>query len=151
GQPMAWALVGRHLSFNRQYALAAEMLEEAVRRLPNWPPPQIELGLLELQSGRDANALHALEAVAELDPYNKRAANSLFLLRELASFQQRESEHFIVRWRPGVDAVVAAMMPEALEAMHDDLVRRFQFEPDRRTVIEVMPDHRFFSVRITGM
>ena len=35
--------------------------------------------------------------------------------------------------------------------MHEDLVERFRHEPDRRTVIELMPDHEFFAVRITGM
>ena len=43
------------------------------------------------------------------------------------------------------------MMPEALERMHEDVAGRFGHEPAQRTVIEVMPDHEFFSVRITGM
>ena len=43
------------------------------------------------------------------------------------------------------------MMPEALESMHSEVASRFNYTPPQRTIIEVMPDHEFFSVRITGM
>lgn len=151
GSARAHYIVGKQLSFNRQYEAAADVLEEAIRRQPRWPAPQIELGLMELQSGRDANARHALQQVAELDPFNKRAANSLFLLEELADYKRIETEHFIVRYRPGVDEVMVRMMPPQLEAIHRRVTERFAFEPDRKTVIELMPDHQRFAVRITGL
>jgi tetratricopeptide (TPR) repeat protein len=149
--PQAYFIVGRHLAFNRQYGLAAEILNEAVRRQPEWPAPQLELAFLELQSGRDDEALRALRRVAELDPFNKRAANSLFLFEELAEYETIESPHFVVRYRPGSDQVLAEMMPAELERIHSVVAQRFQHEPARKTVIELMPDHRRFSVRITGM
>ncbi len=144
-------IVGRHLSLNRQYDLAAEILTEAIRRRPAWPAPQIELGLMELQSGRDAVALATLRAVTVLDPFNKRAVNSLFLLESLAEYETVETEHFIIRYEPGIDQVMVDMMPDRLERIHAIVSRRFGFEPDRKTVIEVMPNHKRFAVRITGM
>ena len=143
--------VGRFLAKHRQYGDAAEILEEAVLRRPNWSAPLIELGLLEMQSGRDDRALDALKQVAELDEFNERATFSLRLLEELAAFESLDSEHFIIRYLPGVDEVVARMMPDALDQMHEEVAARFGHEPAQRTVIEVMPDHEFFSVRITGM
>ncbi len=80
GSAVAYYVIGRHLAFNRQYGAAARMLQEAIRRQPAWPAPQIELGLMELQSGRDAEALDVLGTVVTLDPFNNRAINSLFLL-----------------------------------------------------------------------
>jgi tetratricopeptide (TPR) repeat protein len=151
GNAAPYYVVGRVLSMNRQYDAAAAILEEAARRAPTWPAPQIELGLMELQSGRDIRALEALRAVAELDPFNKRAANSLFLLEELSTYVRLESQHFVVRYKPGVDEVMATMMPEVLERIHARVSGRFDFAPDRKTVIELMPDHERFSVRITGM
>lgn len=147
----AWHIVGRHLSLNRQYEAAAELLEEAIRRQPALPHPQIELGLLYLQSGHDARARDILKRVTQLDPFNKRAANSLFLLEELAEYQQLETDHFIVRYKPGIDQVMVRMMPQQLEHIHRAVTERFQFEPDRKTIIELMPDHQRFAVRITGM
>ncbi len=151
GSAQAYFVVGRHLAFNRQYPLAAEILNEAVRRQPEWPAPQLELAFLELQAGRDDEAFAALRRVAELDPYNKRAANSLFLFEELTTYATLESPHFIVRYKPGIDEVLAVMMPDELERIHSVVARRFEHEPDRKTVIELMPDHRRFGVRITGM
>ncbi len=151
GSAIPYYVVGRHLSLNRQYEASAQMLEEAIRRQTAWPAPQIELGLMELQSGRDANALDALQDVVQLDPFNKRAANSLFLLEELAGYSRAESEHFIIRYEPGVDQVMVDMMLEPLERIHEQVAARFGHEPDRKTVIELLPDHKRFAVRITGL
>ncbi|MCA9295683.1 MAG: hypothetical protein KC983_04185, partial [Phycisphaerales bacterium] len=151
GSPTAYATVGRFLSLFRQYDLASEILQEAIRRQPNWPEPQIELGLMELQAGRDAVALDVLQSAVDLDRFNKRAANSLFLLEEIANYHTIETEHFIIRYKPGVDEVLVRTMPEELEELHRIVTGRLEFEPDRKTTIEVLPDHQRFAVRITGM
>ncbi|MBM4112196.1 MAG: tetratricopeptide repeat protein, partial [Phycisphaerae bacterium] len=151
GDALGHFTVGRFLAVNRQYESAAEHLEEAIRRRPSWAAPRIELGLLEMQSGRDDRALAALREAARRDPFNKRSAFSLTLLEQMAGWKEFEGEHFVVRCAPGVDEVVASMMPEALDRMHRDVAGRFGHEPAQRTVIELMPDHRMFAVRITGM
>jgi Flp pilus assembly protein TadD len=151
GSGQAYYLAGRQLSMNRQYALAAQLLEEAIRRQPAWPAPQIELGLMELQSGRDDRALQVLKNVARLDQFNKRAANSLHLLEELTKYSQIESEHFIVRYPPGPDQVFAELLPPQLEKIHATVAGRFGYEPPQKTLIEVHPNHERFAVRITGM
>ena len=151
GSALAYYEAGCFLALNRQYPAAAEMLEEAIRRQPAWAAPQIELGLMELQSGRDDRALRILQDVTQLDPFNKRAANSHFLLEELAKYAEIESEHFIVRYLPGEDQVMADMMLEKLEEIHKIVAGRFQFEPPQKTLIELHPNHNRFAVRITGM
>lgn len=147
--------VGRVLSSERQYAEAAGFLEEAARRAPAWADPYTELGLLEVQAGRDERALAALEKSVALDPFNTRAGNSLKLVRELRTFATIESPHFIVRYKPGVDEVLAQEMPALLEEMFErvtgDAAGGIQYAPAGKTVIELMPDHHWFSVRITGM
>ena len=155
GSPDALAAVGAALAEARQYDAAPEYLERAIERLPNWSTPIIELGLLEVQSGRDARARSWLSRALELDPFNVRATNSLKLVNDLAAFETVESEHFVVRYRPGVDAVMAREMLPVLEEIHTrvagDGPRSIHHEPERRTLIELMPDHAWFSVRITGM
>jgi len=149
--PLALLRVGETLSEMRQYEQAADYLERAAARRENWPPPLIELGLMELQFGRDARAADVLRRVAELDPFNTRARNSLALIEELLTYDTVESEHFIVRFRPGEDRVLAIDMLPMLESMHEQIAGAFDWEPDRKTVIELMPDHEWFAVRITGM
>ena len=46
---------------------------------------------------------------------------------------------------------MALMMPATLERIHATVAGRFNFEPPIKTTIELMPDHKRFSVRITGM
>ncbi len=155
GTEKGYLLAGWALAERRQYAEAAEMLEEAIRRAPNLPEPAIELGLLELQSGRDLSALTALRRVAQLDPFNARAVNSLKLLEELVGYSTFESEHFVVRYKPGIDEILAREMLGPLEKAHARICGKanggIDHEPAQKTVIELMPDHAWFAVRIAGM
>lgn len=151
GSGSAWMMVGRFLSLARQYREAADVLAEAARREPAWAAPRNELGLLEMQAGRDREALDALTEAQRLDPYDKRVRFSKMLLEEMMGWRTWESEHFRVRCKPGVDEVLAEDMPAQLEAMHAEVTKRFDHVPQERTTIELMPDHRHFGVRITGM
>lgn len=151
GSARALWQVARFLSLARQYADATDLLVEAAKREPNWGVPRNELGLLEMQAGHDVEALAALTEAARLDPYDKRVAFSKYLLEELRGWKVFESEHFRVRCQPGVDEVLAASMPPQLETMYKEVCGRFGHEPKERTTIELMPDHKHFAVRITGM
>ncbi len=153
GSPLALFAVGAALAEARQYAEAAAYLERAAARQPTLALPWIELGLLEMQAGRDVRARDALEKAIALDPFNVRARNSLALVEEIGSFAEIESEHFIVRYKPGIDEVLAVEMLPVLEAIHAEVCSpaMFDHEPPVPTVIEVMPDHASFAVRITGM
>jgi tetratricopeptide (TPR) repeat protein len=151
GQALGSATVGRLLALHRQYAWAEEMLRTAIARRPAWSEPRGELGQLLLQTGREGDARAALAEAAELDPFDKRSAFGRWLLDEMAGYRVIESPHFRIRVKPGIDEVVAEGMPEALERMHAEVSARFGHEPAERTTIELLPDHEFFAVRITGM
>ena len=150
GSPRALFEVGTALSQDRQYDLASEYLNRAHDRQPKWAEPIVELGLLELQSGRDMLALKALQRAVELDPFHKRAGNSYKLIKELVTWSTVESEHFKVRYKPGEDEVLAHEMLGPLEEIHSVVGGAYGFEPAQKTVIELMPNHQWFAVRITG-
>jgi tetratricopeptide (TPR) repeat protein len=149
--PLAYYEAGKALSESRQYHQAAEYLNEAVRRQPKWPQPSLELGLLEMQSGRDTLALTALRRAVDLDPFNVRARNSLALVEDLAKYASFETQNFIIRSRAGVDEVMAREMGPILEEIHKHDMAHVDFKPPQKTVIELHPDHKTFAVRITGM
>ncbi len=141
---------GRFLSLQRQYARAEEVLDAASTLEPHWPAPRLEKGLMLMQSGDDEGALSALRAGLATDPFDLRATLSVSLLEELASWPTVESEHFRIRCRPGQDELLATEMLEPLEQMHREVCDRLGFEPRERTTIELMPDHEYFGVRLTG-
>lgn len=155
GSPAALLAVGQALAEARQYTEAAAFLAQAAERNPNDPQPLIDLGLLELQAGRDKLALDALERAFKLDPFNLRADNSLRLTRELQTYDTVESEHFVVRFKPGIDGLLAAEMLPLLEENHRIVCGSqpggIDHEPAARTTIDLMPDHSWFAVRIAGM
>jgi len=149
--PLALFEVASALSENRQYDEAIGYYERAILRQPNWPEPSVELGLLYMQTGDDESAEEVLDRATRLDPFNIRAANSKELLETLLAFERIESEHFIVRYEPGPDEIMALEMLEALEGLHEIVAGVFDHVPERKTILELMPNHKLFAVRITGM
>ncbi|MGQ0628719.1 MAG: tetratricopeptide repeat protein, partial [Phycisphaerales bacterium] len=114
----AYFEAGRALAEARQYAESAALLTVAIEREPQWAQPRTELGLLYIQSGQDDEALRTLEEATALDPFNQRAGNCLSLIRDLLTYTRHESAHFVVRAKPGLDALVAREMLEGLEENH---------------------------------
>lgn len=155
GSPDAYLAVGKAVAEARQYEEAARYLRAAAERAPKWPEPIIELGLSEMQSGRNAAALEALESAAKLDRFNARAENSLKLLREIRSYASFESDHFITRCKPGDDEILAREMLPVLETIFARVTGTgpggIDHAPDHKTVVELYPNHRWFAVRIAGM
>ncbi len=160
--PLAHYEVGKALSESRQYTISRTHLEEAARRQPNAPEPYIELGLMLMQAGKDADALIALDRAFALDPFNARADNSLRLARELQSYEKIETPHYIIRCKPGPntdggpsDTILARDMAGPLERNYDIVTGSqpggIDYQPKEKTLIDLMPDHRWFGVRIAGM
>ncbi len=149
--PRAYYLTGLYLSRSRQYKESEVMLKEAIRRQPNWPTPQVELGMMLSQYGKEDEALAVLTKVLDIDPFNRRAINTLKLHKELAKYKRIETEHFIILFRDEIDRALAADMPEELEAIHELVVKAFEFEPREKTLIEILPDKRWFAIRIIGV
>ena len=153
--PVAAVWVGRTLSDSRQYTYAAEVLRRAIQLAPNWGEPRLQLGLMLVQAGHDTHARDALTEAIKLDPFNLRAQNSLRMLTELATYKVIETEHFIIRYKEGPDELLAMEMPDILEAIHTrvcaDVPGGMNHEPKAKTIIELMPNHEWFAVRIGGM
>ncbi|MBY0263658.1 MAG: tetratricopeptide repeat protein, partial [Phycisphaerales bacterium] len=163
--PLALLRTGAALSEARQYAPAAKYLKLAHERVPADPAPLIDLGLLQIQAGKDDEALAALEEAHRLDPFHVRADNSLRLVRELVGYERIESPHFVVRYRKdpnnpaGGDAILAREMPAIMEKIHQvvagDGPGGIDYEPQAhgypKTIVDLMPNHAWFGVRIAGM
>lgn len=151
GNPLAQFHVGRALADARQYALAEPYLQEAIARQPGWAQPQLELGQLYMQWGLLEKAAAQLQRAATLDPFHKDITNSLALAQEMLGYATIETDHFIVRYKPGVDEVLARDMARLLEPMGEVFCERFGYTPGVKTQVDLMPDDEHFAVRVTGM
>ncbi|MEM9418974.1 MAG: tetratricopeptide repeat protein, partial [Planctomycetota bacterium] len=152
GSPLALHTAGEYMSLDRQYAPAEELLRQAIERSPNWPAPRLDLGLLLMQSGDLEGARLELAQAQRLDPFHRRVNNQLRLVEELLGvYETIETEHFIIRYHPGIDEVLARDMPGPLEELYDEITAVFQHRPANKTQIDLMPDQSTFAVRITGL
>lgn len=155
GSPEALMEVGRVLAEARQYSESDRYLKRATELAPHLAEPLSERGLMLIQAARDGEAIAVLARAVELDPFNTRAENSLTLARELATYTRVETPHFVIRHRPGVDGVLAREMPRLLEGMYKRVTGSdhdgIDHEPATKTVIDLMPDARWFAVRIAGV
>lgn len=155
GSALAHYEAGVQLADWRQYDPAMAHLSEATKRQPAWPEPWIELGLLAMQAAEDQTSIAALQRATQLDPFNVRAKNTLRLATELATYERVETDHFTIRYRTGPDAILAKEMAPIMETIHQritgDANNGLAHVPDRKTVIDLMPSHDWFAVRITGM
>lgn len=154
--PFALMRVAKTLAEYRQYTYAAEMFRRTIERAPFWAKPRLDLGLLLVQAGLDKHAKSTLQDALELDPFDIRAQNSLTLVTELASYSTIETENFIIRYKPGsTDEILANEMPDVLERIHarvaSDQPGGVDHQPSTKTIIELMPNHEWFAVRIGGM
>lgn len=151
GSADALVICGRQVAFDRQYAEARDILTRAAEREPSWSIPFAELGLLSMQDGREERAVADLRAATALDPNDERTVFTLRLAEQLASWKRIETKHFIIRHPDGDAALVARLLPDVLDRMHEEVCARLGHEPAQKTLIDVMPDHRSFGVRITGL
>jgi len=137
GSAEAYMEVGKVLADSRQYADAERYLRTATKVEPAWAPPAIELGLLLVQAGKDADCAGRTQDGTHLDPFNVRTENSLKLVDELVTYTTIQSEHFVVRFKPGIDQVMAQEMSPTLEKLFARVtgngVGGVDFKPEGKT------------------
>jgi tetratricopeptide (TPR) repeat protein len=113
--------------------------------------PKNNLGLLSLRLGKEDEARDQLEKAFAFDPFNVRVANSRKVLKHLAGYATKESAHYILRYDPKTDGVLAEFLLDFLEEVHARLAKDFQYEPEGKTLVEVFNNHEMFSGRTVAL
>ncbi|HKQ46741.1 MAG TPA: tetratricopeptide repeat protein [Phycisphaerae bacterium] len=142
--------LGTWLSAGRQFTGAEEHFKKAIEFAPYWVEPRTALGQLYMETGEEHLARQALEESFALDSFDTHTHNVLGLLDNLDHFARLETKNFIIKYDAAHDAAFAPYLAETLEAFHPEICENFGMTPEKRTIIEVFPDHLGFSVRITG-
>jgi len=140
--------VGKAFSAARQYEPAAQWLKRAAEAWHWHPIPQVELGLLYLESGREAEARPVLEKAFALDSFNERTYRVLDLLDRLEKFDTHETDHFVFKFKKGDDRIAVEYMADMLESCYGELVTKYGIDLKQKTIIEIFPSHDGFSLRI---
>lgn len=145
-----YATIGMAQSSLRDQAESIPWLEKAINRAPWWVEPRHLLGNALMHEGDEGRARAILNEANEIDPYNVVTLNYVRLLDEMSKYKQFESEHFIWRFAPEDDPIVPRVIAPMMDESYEALVNDFRYQPDRKPIIEVMPDKQSFSVRTAG-
>lgn len=142
--------LGTWQSAGRQYAQAEAAFKRAIEFAPWWAAPRTALGQVYMDEGDEELARRTLEASFALDSFDAHTHNVLELLDVLDRFDRLETEHFIVKFDKKSDAVIAPYLSAALEGFYDEVCKAYGTFPEKKSIIEIFPDHMGFSVRVTG-
>jgi len=128
-------------------AAAHEIADELAARAPDDVAVQVLLAQVKLEEGDYAGALAILE---KLQKAGHPPDPELFALikatkKEMEGYTTRESEHFVLFYKPGRDAVLAPYALEALEKQRAALSQQLGYAPPGKVRIEVLEDARALS------
>lgn len=139
------------LEGRKQYAKAEEYYRKAAELRPMVPTARAALGMLLMRTGQEEEARTALEAAFKADPFNVRVSNSIKVLKHLESYQTIETPHYVVRFDPKADKVLAAFLADYLEEVHIGMKAQFGSEPSGKILVEVFSNREMFSGRIIAL
>jgi len=149
--------LGESLDTLRRWPESAVYIRDAIAAVPQLTGAYGRLGIIELRLGQEKEARKTLEKAFEVDFGNVRVKNSLEVLDVLDGYTTLETEHFLIRHDPKLDAIEARAIGNHLEEVYPRLVKQFGFEPEGKTLFEVFNKaknttaHGWFSARTVGL
>jgi tetratricopeptide (TPR) repeat protein len=141
----------------RRFPQAAEHYRQAGERLPQLITPRGQLGLVLMRLGQETEALALLEEAFAIDPFNVRIKNQLEVLELLQSYAVLETDHFVLKFDRGQNALLAKYAARHLEATLADLTPRLGYTPEEKTLVEIFSrqgnesGQNWFSARMVGL
>ncbi|MFO0800778.1 MAG: tetratricopeptide repeat protein [Gemmataceae bacterium] len=139
------------LDARKQYGQAEAYFRKAAELRPQLPAAKAGLGMLLLRTGREPEAKVVLDAAFKADPFNVRVSNSRLVLKHLEAYQTVETPHYVVRFDPKADRLLAPFLAEYLEDVHAGFARDYGFSFDGKVVVEVFSSREMFSGRTIAL
>jgi len=146
-----YAELAQQLDERKRYPEAEKFYQQALKLRPNLTGPRNQLGLLYMRLGQEEDARAILEEAAKADPFNVRVVNSLKVLDHLGEYGSLQTAHFVIRFDPQLDKVLARFVAKDLEKIYAELAELFQYRPEGPFLIEVFNNHDMFSGRILAL
>ncbi len=134
-----------------RYAEAVELARRAIALDSLAWPAYAALGLNQLRTGDMEGGRRTLERAFEGDPFDVWVKNTLDLLDELSTFEERRSDRYVFRFHPDEAALLSVYAPLLAEEAFDAMAERYGYRPPTPISVEVYDQHRDFSVRTVGL
>ncbi len=145
------------LDRTRRFPAAAHYYQQATDVMPQLTSARGELGMVLMRLGDEAPAKKLLSESFDIDPFNLRVSNTIKVLEVLDGYETLETEHFIIKFDPKYDKLMARYAAHWLEEIHPQLCRQLGFEPPQKSLFEIFnkakntDGHGWFSARMVGL
>ncbi len=143
--------LGDNLESGKHYDEAEKYYRLSMERNPKLHSARNALGLLHMRLGDERKARTVLEGAFKVDKFNVRVFNSLEVLDHLDKYATLKTDHFVIRYDPKNDKVLAAFMAKYAEEIYDDLAKQFQYKPRQPILLQVFNNHEMFSGRVLAL
>lgn len=144
-------LIGRKLSQNYRFAEGSACQRQALRYDPHYLPAKAQLAQDLLRLGEEAEGWELAAEVQKQDAYDVGAYNLVTLHETMGKFTTLTNRHFVVRMNSHEAALYGPRVLDLLDQARERLGRKYAFEPDRPTIVEIFSEQKDFDVRTFGM
>ncbi len=151
GNPVFLADVADHFGRNYRFTEAVEYARAAIAADPEYWRGYTLLGSNLIRLGEEAEGRANLETGFDNDPFNVLSSNLLTVFDTLEEYATLESEHFLVHMSPRDAKILWPYLEPLLEEAWDEMVEKWQFEPEYPVLIEVFENTQDFAVRSVGL
>ena len=117
-----------------------------------------QLGMMLMRLGDESARPRSCSTKSfETDPFNVRVSNTLKVLEVLDGYETLETEHFVIKFDPQQDKILARYAGRWLEEVYPQLCKQFGYEPPEKSLFEIFnrakntDGHGWFSARMVGL
>ncbi len=145
--------IAEWLAAGRQFDQAEKHYLQAIELAPELAEPLAGLGKMYMQTGEELKAQETLRKAREKDDFREDVANFLIIVDRILDpdrFVVKETENFIIKVDKKYDLVMLDQMADYMEQIYEEVCGDFGHYPDEKTIVEIMPTHQQFSLRIAG-
>ncbi|WDI42871.1 tetratricopeptide repeat protein [Bremerella sp. P1] len=153
-----YAALGSGCDIVRKYPDAVKYLQLAREKMPQLIGVHGDLGMVLMRMGEEETAKEVLDEAFQADPFNVRVKNTLEVLDVLATYETIETDHFIIRFDPSKDRLLAVYMSRFLEEnVYPKVCEGLGYTPKDKSLIEIFNQakntsgHGWFSARMVGL
>ncbi|MEM7473889.1 MAG: tetratricopeptide repeat protein [Planctomycetota bacterium] len=144
-------IAGKTLSRHYRFQESVAYQRRALKLDPKFLPAKFQLGQDLLRVGLDEDGWSLVDEVAEEDKYNVVAFNLRKLHTRITKFTTLEAPGFIVRMEAKEAEIYGERVLALLSQAQDVLCKKYQFELERPTTVEIFPQQSDFAIRTFGL
>jgi tetratricopeptide (TPR) repeat protein len=146
-----WFDLAERLEERRRFDVAESYYQKAMTLRPELSGPLNGLGMLYMRLGKEAEASKLLDKGFKMDQFNVRVSNMRKVLAHLQTYKELKTKHFVIKFDPDRDGVLANYLAIFLEEVYEELAKKFDYRPAGPIPVEVFRNHDMFSGRTVAL